>query len=166
MSLLRGRHNHLRKDPQELLERFRIVLNRLLEVGFKVKPSKYVLFKRDIEFLGHLVSVNGVDAVPDKLQAIRDWPTPHCLRDTRAFIGLASLCYRRFVRNFSTIAEPLLGLTKKYTSFIWSDEADLAFKRLKQALQDATTLTFPTPVAIKFVLTYVTVCYTLLIYKH
>ena len=62
------------RKPEELLERLRIVLNRLREVGLKVKPSKCVLFKRDIEFLGHLVSVSGVDPVPDKLKAIRDWP--------------------------------------------------------------------------------------------
>ena len=59
------------RTPEELLERLRIVHNRLREVGLKVKPSKCVLFKRDIEFLGHLVSVSGVDPVPDKLKAIQ-----------------------------------------------------------------------------------------------
>ena len=103
-----------------------------------------MLFKRDIEFLGHLVSVQGVDPVPDKLTAIRDWPTPHCLRDVRAFFGLASY-YRRFVRNFASIAEPLTRLTKKNTIFKWTDEAELAFCRLKQALLDASTLAFPVP---------------------
>jgi len=97
------------------LERLRIILDRLREVGLKVKPSKCVLFKRDIEFLGHLVSVQGVDPVPDKLKAIRDWPTPHCLRDVRAFFGLASY-YRRFVRNFASIAERLTSITKKTQS--------------------------------------------------
>jgi len=95
-----------------MLERLRIILDRLREVGLKVKPSKCVLLKRDIEFLGHLVSVQGVDPVPDKLKAIRDWPTPHCLRDVRAFFGLSSY-YCRFVRNFASIAEPLTRLTKK-----------------------------------------------------
>jgi len=57
------------RTPEELLERLRIILNRLREVGLKVKPSKCVLFKRDIEFLGHLVSVTGDDPVPDKLTA-------------------------------------------------------------------------------------------------
>jgi len=59
--------------------------------------------------------------MPDKLQAITDWPTPHCLRDVRAFFGLASY-YRQFVRNFATIAEPLTRLTKKNnTPFKWTD---------------------------------------------
>ena len=59
------------RTPQELLDRLRTVLNRLREVSLKVKPSKCALFKRDIEFLGHLVCANGVDPVPDKLRAIQ-----------------------------------------------------------------------------------------------
>ena len=70
------------------------------------------------------MTAQGVNPMPDKLQAIRDWPTPHCLRDVRAFFGLASY-YRRFVRNFASIAEPLTRLTKKNnTPFKWTDDAD------------------------------------------
>ena len=112
---------------------------RLADVGLKVKPSKTVLFKTKIDFLGHMVTAQGVNPMPDKLQAIRDWPIPHCLRDVRAFFGLASY-YRRFVRNFASIAEPLTRLTKKNnTSFKWTEDANRAFRQLKDALLDATT---------------------------
>ena len=130
--------------PEDLLDGLRIALNRLREVDVKIQSSKCALFKRDIEFLGHLVSVNGVDLVADRLKSIRDWPTPHCLGDVPAFFGLASY-YRRFVHNFASIAEPLTRLTKKNTSFKWSDDSDLAFCRLKQPLLEATTLDFPIP---------------------
>ena len=113
MSHLLGRHHCFRQNPEELLERLCTVLN-LVQVSLKDKPSKFVLFKRDIEFLGHLVSVNGIDPVPDKLKAIRDWPTPHCLRDVHAFFGLVRY-YRRFVHNFASIAEPLTRFTKRNT---------------------------------------------------
>ena len=90
-------------------------------------------------------TAQGVNPMPDKLQAIRDWPTPHCLRDVRAFVGLASY-YRRFVPNFASIAEPLTRLTKKNNiPFKWTDDADHAFRQLKDALLDATTLAFPIP---------------------
>ena len=86
------------RSPKELLERLRIVLNRLRDVGLKAKPSKCELFKPEFKFLGHMVSADGIDPLPDKLEAIRDWPVPHCLRDVRAFFGLASY-YRRFVKG-------------------------------------------------------------------
>ena len=132
------------KTPQELLDRLHQIFTRLAEVGLKVKPSKTVLFKTEIDFLGHMVTAQGVNPMPDKLQAIRDWPTPHCLRDVRAFFGLASY-YRRFVRNFASIAEPLTRLTKNNTPFKWTDDANRAFRQLKDALLDATTLAFPIP---------------------
>ena len=132
------------RSPQELLERLRIVLNRLREVGLKVKPSKCELFKTHIKFLGHMVSADGVDPLPEKLETIRNWPVPHCLRDVRAFYGLASY-YRRFVKGFATIAEPLTRLTRKNSRFEWTDEAQQAFDALKTALCEATSLAFPLP---------------------
>ena len=57
----------------------------------------------------------------------------------------ASQHYRRFVRNFASIAEPLTRLTKKNTPFKWTDDADISFTRLKQALLESTTLAFPVP---------------------
>ena len=104
--------NFIARTPEEMLERWRIVLGRLREVGLKVKPSKCILFKRAIEFLGNLVSVQGIDPVPGKFKAVRDWPTRHCLLEERAFFGLVC-CYRRFVRNFASIAGPLTRLTMK-----------------------------------------------------
>jgi len=82
--------------------------------------------------------------MPDKIQAIKDWPTPHCVRDVRAFFGLASY-YRRFVKGFATIAEPLTRLTKVQARFVWTNEAQAAFDKLKQALINACSLAFPYP---------------------
>jgi len=105
----------------------------------KAKPSKCVLFKTPIDFLGHTVSAEGTEPQTEKLATIRDWPTPHCLRDVRAFFGLASY-YRRFVKDFATIAEPLSRLTGKGIPFHWTDETQTAFERLKQALLQVETL--------------------------
>jgi len=132
------------RTPQELLERLRTVLDRLHAVGLKVKPSKCELFKTSIKFLGHLVSADGIDPLPGKTETIRNWPAPHCIRDVRAFVGLASY-NRKFVRGFATIAEPLTRLTRKMARFDWTEEAQQAFDALKKALIDATSLAFPQP---------------------
>jgi len=132
------------RTPEELLERLRTVRDRLREVGLKAKPSNCELFRTEIKFLGHLVSADGINPMPDKLEAIRNWPVPHCLKDVRSFFGLASY-YRRFVKGFATIAEPLTRLTRKMARFKWSEEAQLAFEALKKALVEATSLAFPVP---------------------
>jgi len=92
------------------------VFNRLRHYGLKDKPSKCVLFKSPIDFLGHLVFADGIEPQPDKLDTIRNWPTPHCLRDVRAFYDLAGY-YQKFVKDFASIAEPLSRLTRKNTLF-------------------------------------------------
>jgi len=131
-------------SPEQLIERLDAVFSRLRQYGLKAKPSKCVFFKSPIEFLGHLVSADGIEPQPAKLDTIRDWPTPHCLRDVCAFFGLASY-YRRFAKDFATIAEPLSRLTRKNAPFIWTDEAQESFDKLKRALLEAGTLAYPHP---------------------
>jgi len=131
-------------SPEQLLERLDAVFSRLQQYGLKAKPSKCVFFKSPIEFLGHLVSADGIEPQPAKLDTIRDWPTPHCLNDVRAFFGLASY-YRRFVKDFATIAEPLSRLTRKNAPFDWTDETRESFDKLKRGLLDAGILAYPHP---------------------
>ncbi len=100
----------------QLLQRLDQVLSRLAENGLKVKCDKCILFRKEIPFLGHIVSAEGIQPQPEKLKAIRDWQTPHCVTDVRAFNRLASYS-RRFIAGFATIAEPLTRLTKKGTRF-------------------------------------------------
>jgi len=70
---------------QELLARFRKVLDKLKEAGMKLKPSKCCLFQTHIEFLGHTISAEGLEPQTAKLEAIQNFPTPKCVRDVRAF---------------------------------------------------------------------------------
>jgi len=132
------------ETPEHLMENLDRVFTRLKEKGLKTKLSKCVLFRSPIDFLGHRVSADGIQLQPDKLAAIRDWPTPHCPRDVRAFYSLASYC-RKFVEDFAKIAEPLSGMTKKYTPFMWTDETQQSFEELKRALLDVDTLAYSTP---------------------
>jgi len=132
------------RSQQELLERLHTILSCLHNVGLKVKPSKCSLFKERMFFLGHMVSAAGIDPQEEKIQSIQDWPVPKCVRDVRAFFGLASY-YRKFVQNFASIAEPLSALTKKGVRFSWSPEVQQAFEHLKRAFAETVTLAYPQP---------------------
>jgi len=133
------------ETPEDLLRNMDIVLERLAKHGFKVKASKCCFFRKEIKYLGHTISQHGIAPLPDRLQAIRDWPTPHCLKEVRSFYGTASY-YRRFVKDFAKIAEPLSSLSKQSVRpFKWTDEAHQSFERLKEALMNAPILQFPSP---------------------
>ena len=95
------------------------------------------MFLPAVELLGHVVSAEGVKVVESKVAAIKDWPTPTCIRDVQAFLGLANF-YRCFVRNFASIAHPLTEL--KGVEFTWGGVEAAAFEQLKTALMSAPVL--------------------------
>jgi len=123
-------------------QRLRLVLDKIRSAGLKLKPSKCFLLQREVAFLGHVVSEQGVATDPQKISAVTDWSEPVCLREVRAFLGLASY-YRRFVKDFAAIASPLHALTKKGAVFCWTEECRRAFERLKDALTTAPVLAMP-----------------------
>ena len=129
-------------DLETHLSRLVQVLVRLGEVNLKLKPSKCHLLRREVLFLGHVVSRNGIATDSTKIEAVESWPTPQKLKEVRAFLGLCSY-YRKFVSDFALIARPLHALTKKETRFCWSEECDAAFVRLKQKLIEAPILALP-----------------------
>ena len=127
---------------EEHLERLRTVLDRLRASGLRLKPSKCQLFRREVRFLGHVVTKDGVVADPERTEGVRTWPQPTNATELRSFLGLASY-YRRFVRDFGTIAAPLNRLTEKGATFIWTEQADAAFRELKLRLTSAPVLAYP-----------------------
>lgn len=115
------------------------LLNRVLE---KLKYANLTVnfkkcqFRSSLRYLGYVVDENGLRTDPEKVKAILDFPTPKNPREVKMFLGTASW-YRRFIRNFASIASPLNTLTSpanKAPNFTWSNEAERAFNRLKEAL--------------------------------
>ena len=92
--------------PKEHLHRLKAVFNKLKAAGLKLKPSKCDLFKQQINYLGHVVSKEGVSTDPEKIKAVTEWPQPITLNEVRSFLGFVSY-YRRFISNFSKVAKPL-----------------------------------------------------------
>ncbi|KAF8109306.1 hypothetical protein N665_0098s0034 [Sinapis alba] len=98
--------------------------------------------ERDWNTKCHIVSGEDVAADPEKVQAIREWPRSTTVTKVRSFLVLADY-YRKFVKEFSSIAKPLTKLTGKGVPFIWEEETEKAFNRLKEALSTATVLALP-----------------------
>jgi hypothetical protein len=117
------------------------VLQLLKEKQLYAKPSKCFFGVKEVEYLGHIVSHEGVKVDPNKIKAMMDWPIPKTLNNLRGFLGLTGY-YRKFVRNYGRIAAPLTTLTKK-DAFSWTPEATKAFEQLKEVMCKAPVLTTP-----------------------
>ena len=127
---------------EEHLHRLRLVFDRIQAAGLKLKPTKCQFLKREVTFLGHVVSGGGIRTNPEKVKAVETWPTPLDVKELHSFLGLASY-YRRFIAGFSIIAEPLYKLCRKDTPFHWQQEQQSAFEELKHRLVSAPVLAYP-----------------------
>ena len=114
------------------------MLNTLKEANLKLKPRKYNLFAKEVEFLGHIISEAGVKTDPKKTEVVATWPKPENVHQIRTFSY-----YRRFVEGFARIAKPLHKLTEKNQPFHWSEECEDAFDALKKNMIDAPVLAHP-----------------------
>ncbi|GFU24819.1 hypothetical protein TNCV_2428131 [Trichonephila clavipes] len=118
---------------EDHLIRLRLVLKCLQEAGLKLNSKKCLFAAQEVKILGHLVSSNGVRPDPDKIKAVRNFPTPKNIHDIRSFLGLCSY-FRRFIKGFCYLAEPLQSLLKSGVEFHWGPEEVEAFNSLKKAL--------------------------------
>ena len=127
---------------EKTINRLQNVFQRLRDANLKLKPSKCSFFQKSVEFLGHIVSEQGVHTDPKKTEAISNWPVPRSVKELRSFLGLCSY-YRKFVLDFAKIARPLHKLCEKKSQFLWNDECQEAFTHLKEALITSPILTYP-----------------------
>ncbi|KAD4584125.1 hypothetical protein E3N88_21726 [Mikania micrantha] len=134
LDLRSGYHQQHLVDLQEVLSIMR--LNSL-----KAKRSKCTFGGNKVEYLGHVITREGVATDPNKIKVIQEWPVPSSVKQLRGFLGLAGY-YRRFIKGFGGIAKPLTELLKK-GGFLWSDVAQNAFLELKKALSAPPVLVLP-----------------------
>ncbi|XP_021737357.1 uncharacterized protein LOC110703884 [Chenopodium quinoa] len=122
--------NHLQQIFQVLREQ---------KLYANLKKCHFLTYK--VVFLGYVVSSNGIEMDPSKVEAINTWPVPQSIHDVHSFHGLVSF-YRRFIKNFSTIAAPLTEVLKKQ-KFEWTPTAQQSFEKLKIMITHAPILALP-----------------------
>jgi hypothetical protein len=127
------------KNEREHEEHLRVVLSCLRENKLYGKLSKCSFFQKEIHYLGHIISGEGISVDPEKVKAIMEWPVPKNAHEVRSFMGLAGY-YRRFVEGFSKIAKPITTLQCKGVRYEWTEECDSAFIELKRLLTSAPIL--------------------------
>ncbi|KAG8498361.1 hypothetical protein CXB51_007427 [Gossypium anomalum] len=132
------------RNEEEHAEHLRTVLQILREKQLYAKFSKCEFWLREVSFLGHIVSAEGIRVDPSKISAIVNWSPPKNVSEVRSFLGLAGY-YRRFVQGFSMIASPMTRLLQKDVKFEWTDECQQSFNRLKDLLTKAPVLVQPEP---------------------
>ena len=129
-------------SKEELMERLDAVLSRLSAAGLTLNLAKCQFFQERVNFLGHVVSQEGIAADPEKVRKVVEWPEPRTAKELSSFLGLASY-FRKFIKGFAQLAAPLFHLTNKDVTFQWSQEHAVSFDALKSALSNAPIVTFP-----------------------
>ncbi|KAK1602202.1 hypothetical protein QYE76_018186 [Lolium multiflorum] len=130
------------KNLEDHVQHVREVLCILRHEKLFANLPKCHFAQNKLVFLGFVVSANGIEVDSSKVEAIHNWPTPTNVGQVRSFHGLAGF-YRRFVKDFSTIACPLNELTKKNVPFVWGKAQQKAFDELKKRLTEAPLLALP-----------------------
>ena len=118
------------------------VLSRLRQAGLKLQPAKCKLCQKEVRFLGHVISENGIATDPEKTAVIATWPVPESKKNIKQFLGLANY-YRRFIKDFGTTAKPLQRLLEKNIAFEWTQQCQGAFDHLRKCLMTTPILAFP-----------------------
>ena len=112
-------------------QRLESVFKRLQNANLKLKPSKCSFDKKSVAFLGHIIIDNGISTNPDKLKRIQEWPRPRNQYDISSFLGYTTY-YRKFIKGFPHIVNPINILLQKDSIFQWSQLCNEKFTRLQK----------------------------------
>ena len=115
------------ESRDEHAEHLRVVLGILKEHQLYGKLSKCEFWLDEVQFLGHVISAQGIAVDPVKIETVVKWERPQTVTEVRSFLGLASY-YKRFVKGFSKMVSSLTQLTRKDQHFSWTEECEACFE--------------------------------------
>jgi len=120
-------------DEETHWEHIRAILTRVRDTGLTLKVSKCELHTKETEYLGYVISPQGLRMDEEKIRTIRDWKEPTNVKGIQSVLGFANV-YRRFIRDYSKITMPLSSLTRKEKAWEWGDKQQEALETLKEAM--------------------------------
>jgi hypothetical protein len=130
------------ENLREHNSKLRGVFKKLKEYNLKVEPDKCEFLKEELNYLGHVVTSEGVRPDENKIRAVVEFPIPKTQKDIKSFLGLAGY-YRKFISDFSAIARPLTNLLKKENDWNWTEQEQASFDLLKFKLTNTPLLQYP-----------------------
>ena len=130
------------QTEEDHLDQLENIFLRLEHFGLKMKREKCAFFKQHIQYLGHLISEEGIKPLPEKLQSIREMPAPRNPKEIKQFLGLLGY-YRKFIPRFADISRPLTLLTRHDVEFDWTDRCQKSFEHLRALLMQHPILKYP-----------------------
>ena len=129
---------------EEHMKHIQIVFDRLKAAQLKLKKSKCSFFKKELYYLGHLLTTDGVKPQIEKVKAIHEMKPSTNAKSVREILGLVGY-YRKFINRFADAARPLTKLTRKNSKFIWTEECQTSFEYLRTCLTESPILKYPDP---------------------
>ena len=130
------------QDFVQHLNALRAIFERIKESKMLLKAEKCKLFRESLKYLGHILSEQGIATCPEKIESIKNMAPPKNAKGVKSFLGLSGF-YRRFIKDYAKIVEPLTRMTKKDVTFNWNKEAEQAWATIKEKLISDPILAHP-----------------------
>jgi hypothetical protein len=132
----------LARSPDQMIQRLQQVFDCFRAARLRIHPAKCQFSVARVLFLGHIFDHNGLSLNSEKVRVIKNYPRPTTLRRLKSYLAL-TLYFRRYIKDYSRITNPLRALFKQGAKFQWTDDCEAAFQHLKTALTSAPTLALP-----------------------
>ena len=130
------------RNMDEHLQHVQTLFEWMRQADLKLTKRKCNFLKAHVQYLGHYISGQGLEPIPEKLESLQQMPAPTDLTEVRKFLGFVGY-YQKFIPKYSDIARPLTNLTRKDIPFEWSPACQVAFEMLKEYLLKEPILKYP-----------------------